>query len=151
MTNSYSISRCMWKPKKTCFFTFWTFKFWSFILLTYCGSKLSHWNFRLGLVRGLIWVWVCVHACARASATDHPMGKTNPFQQSSNQTWHTIQWQQSNRKKTSSEPCVSCPQKRAKFKCKKHDGGVVFISASVCTTQIAFLKTVQHYDGKSWT
>jgi hypothetical protein len=37
---------------ENCFFIFWSFKFLSFIL-TSCGPKLSHQNFRLALVRDL--------------------------------------------------------------------------------------------------
>jgi hypothetical protein len=56
-TNSYFIDRCMWKwtGKKVFFFHLLDFSVLnSFILLTSCGSKLSHQNFRLALFRDLI-------------------------------------------------------------------------------------------------
>jgi hypothetical protein len=55
MTNSYSIRRCTWKWMKKLFFHLLdTSILNSFILLTSCGSKLSHQNFRLSFVRDLI-------------------------------------------------------------------------------------------------
>jgi hypothetical protein len=55
MTNSYSISKrtCMW-TKKLFFHLMDLTILNSFIILAYFGSKLSHWQFTLTLVRDLI-------------------------------------------------------------------------------------------------
>jgi len=55
VTNIYSISRWTWKWTKTLYFLFLGLTIlYSFIILTSCGSKLSHCHFRLTLVRDLI-------------------------------------------------------------------------------------------------
>ena len=55
MTNSYSVSRrtCIW-TKKLFFHLMDLTILNSFIILASCGSKLSHWQFRLTLERDLI-------------------------------------------------------------------------------------------------
>jgi hypothetical protein len=58
MMNSYSISRRTWKWTKKSFFHFLDLSVLnSYILLTSCGSKLTHRDFRLALVRDLIQKW----------------------------------------------------------------------------------------------
>ena len=55
MTNSYSISRWTWKWTKKPFFHILDLTILnSFIILTSHGSKLSHWQFRLTLVKALV-------------------------------------------------------------------------------------------------
>jgi len=55
MTNSYSISRWTLKWMKKLFFCLLDLTIpSSFILLYSCGTKLSHWDFRLTLFRDLI-------------------------------------------------------------------------------------------------
>jgi hypothetical protein len=55
MTNSYSICRRTWKWTKKLFFHLLDLSILnSYILLTSCGSKLTHRDFRLTLVRDLI-------------------------------------------------------------------------------------------------
>jgi predicted nucleic acid binding AN1-type Zn finger protein len=55
MTNSYSISRSTWKWIKKLFFHLLDLPVLnSYILLTSCGSKLTHHDFRLTLVRDVI-------------------------------------------------------------------------------------------------
>jgi hypothetical protein len=55
MTNSYSISRCTWIWAKNLFFYLLDVSILnSYILVTFCGSKLTHRDFRLALVRDLI-------------------------------------------------------------------------------------------------
>jgi hypothetical protein len=54
MTNTYSISRCTWKIMRKVFFHFLDLSILnSCILLPSYGSKLSHRNFTLALVRAL--------------------------------------------------------------------------------------------------
>jgi hypothetical protein len=55
MTNSYSIHRRSWKWTKKPFFHFLDMTILnSFLLLTSCGAKMTHRDFRLALVQNLI-------------------------------------------------------------------------------------------------
>jgi hypothetical protein len=56
MANSYSISRRKWKwTEKSCFFHLLDLTILnSHILLKSCGSKLSHRDFRLTLIRNMV-------------------------------------------------------------------------------------------------
>jgi hypothetical protein len=100
MTNSYSIGRRTWKWTKKLFFHLLDLSVLnSYILLTSCGSKLTHRDFRLTLVRDLI-----QGGGGGALTTDHPTGQTNYCHQSTDTTWHSTHWTLALRRKTSSLP-----------------------------------------------
>jgi hypothetical protein len=71
MTNSYSISRRRWKWTNKLFFHLLDLTILnSFILLSSCGAKLSHRDFRLTLVRNML-----EHAARGPPRTQCPMGR----------------------------------------------------------------------------
>jgi hypothetical protein len=71
MTNSYSISRRTWKWTKKIFFHLLDLMILnSFILMSSCGAKLSHRDFRLALVCNML-----EHAGMCRSCPRRPLGR----------------------------------------------------------------------------
>jgi hypothetical protein len=86
-----------------------------------------------------------------ASTTDHPMGKTNPFHQPSDPSWHKAYWTLAIRN-TNLVPCVFCEKQGSMDKIQAfiiQRGVVCWPLFQGVITQECILKIVQHYIGES--
>jgi len=83
MMNSYAISRWTWEWIKKIFFHLLDLTILnSTIILASFGLKLSHWQFKLPLVRDLT-----QEGRKGASISDHKTKKTSPIHESTKKTW----------------------------------------------------------------
>jgi hypothetical protein len=137
----------MWKWMKKLFFHLLDLLFLNrFILLTSCGSKLSHWNFGLALVRVVIQDGVGYLDHRPPHREDQPLPLASWLDLTYNK------WGLAPRRKMSSAACVFCKKQTwTKFKCSKYNVGFLCWSLlQGIPHKITFLNIVWHYAGKSW-
>jgi hypothetical protein len=121
MTNSYSIQRWTWKGTQRLLFHLLDMTIVNiFLLLTACGTKITHRDFRLSLMRNLI---------ERAGSLPHPrppLGR--PFVSQKQVTWLEVNFSSHWPFPSSRLYCWACSaraiKKRVQVKCKKCDLGL---------------------------
>jgi hypothetical protein len=126
MANSYSISRRTWKWTKKLFFHLLDLTILnSYILLSSCGAKLSHRDFRIALVRNML-----EHAGRGPPRPQRPVGRppalstrVSRLEEANRQHWPT-----SSPKRMNCRVCSGRGKRRSILtKCKKCDVGLCIL------------------------
>jgi hypothetical protein len=126
MTNSYSISRRTWKWMKKLFFHLLDLTILnSFILLSSCGAKHSHRDFRLALVRNVLEHAAVCRPCPKRPLGRPPAVSSTIFRLEEASLHH---WPTSSAKRMNCHVCSACGKKTSiRTKCEKCDMGLCIL------------------------